>query len=82
MRVASKSHRSPFSVSYDDLIRSCEARLKWMEENYPGMVTAQKMSSWTAQHNIAVETAKLRLMKRFKRNPQADLFAEHERSKQ
>lgn len=74
-------NKSPFSVSYNDLIASVERILTTMKATYPRKISEGSISSWTAQHNIAVEEAKLRLLKKFKRDPQADLFKEFEKMK-
>jgi len=66
--------KNPHSVSYDDLIESTQRRVEWMEANYPRMRQEKTISEWTATHNLAVEKAKLKLFKKFKREPQIDLF--------
>lgn len=73
--------KDPYHVSYDDLIESTENRIKWMEANYPKMKLLNTIKEWTATHNIAVEKAKLKLFKKFKREPQMDLFTEHQKAK-
>jgi len=69
---------SPLAVGYDDLIRSTEKSLTWMKTTYPRRILERSISAWEAQHNIAVEEAKLRLFKKFKKDPQIDLFKAHQ----
>jgi hypothetical protein len=52
-----------------------------MRAHYPIKVQEGSMSSWTAQHNMAIEEAKLKLFKKFKKDPQANLFKEFEKLK-
>lgn len=66
--------KNPHNVSYDDLIESTQRRVEWMEANYPKMKLQLQISEWTATHNLAVEKAKLKLLRKFKREPQIDLF--------
>lgn len=70
------SIHSPHRVDYDDLIAVPEKLVTWMKRSYPRMIAQQKLSSWTAQHNIAAMEKVLALMKKFKKNPQTDLFKE------
>lgn len=73
--------KNPHIVSYDDLIESTQQRIVWMEANYDRMKMEGKISDWTATHNLAIEKAKLKLFRKFKREPQIDLFKEHEKLK-
>ena len=68
--------KNPYSVSYDDLIESTQQRLKWMEDNYPRMKMEGRIKDWVATHNIEIEKVKLKLFRKFKKEPQADLFNE------
>lgn len=70
------TYHSPSRVDYDDLIEVPERLLASMKKSYPGMVLQNKLSSWTAHHNIAAMEKVLALMKKYKRNPQIDLFQE------
>lgn len=76
-----KPYQSPNQVTYDDLVKHAEDHLRWMIANFPGMVASGRMSSWSAQHSIEVGRKTLSLMKRFKKNPQGDLFREFEKLK-
>lgn len=72
-------HRSPFQVSYNDLIDSTEERIKWMERNYPRLVLENRIKGYQATHNIEVEKVKLKLFKKFKKDPQIDMFRQFEK---
>jgi hypothetical protein len=73
--------RDPFVVTYDDFIKSTERTLQWMQARYPGMVLQGKINDRQARHNIEVEKAKLRLFKKFKKDPQLNLLKEFEKKK-
>lgn len=45
------------------------------------MVTRNMINSHAATHNLEVEKVKLKLFKKFKRNPQIDLFNKFEKLK-
>lgn len=74
------NYNNPLQVDYKDLIESCERALAYMEANYPGKVLAGTMKSWAAQHAIAVEKAKLKLFRKFKKEPSIDLADQHEKN--
>lgn len=68
-----KPYQSPFRVTYDDLITVSENRLKWLS-------TANK-GGWTVQHEIQVQKKLIALLKKFKKDPQIDLFEEFKKTK-
>ena len=67
--------RSPFHITPDDLIRDSERRLARMVKTYPAKVREGSMSSWSAQHLIAMEEARLSVFKKMKKDPQGNLFS-------
>jgi len=73
--------KPPQAISYDDLIDAAEVRLKWMESAYPGKVLSGEMKSYTATHNLECQRATVKLLKKFKREPQLDLFTEFTKMK-
>lgn len=72
--MANTVAKSPYQISYDDLIDCVEARLQWMIKVYPEKVRAGLLKDWKAQHSIACERRILKLLKRHKKDPQLDLF--------
>jgi len=73
--------KNPLSISYQDLIDQAEARLKWMEGKYPALKESKQISDWTATHNIECQRTLVKLLKKFKREPQMNLFAAFEKMK-
>lgn len=71
--AVTKPYHSPFQVSYDDLITVAEARLKWLKY--------AKNGGWTVQHEIAVQEKMVQLLKKFRKDPQIDLFEEFKKVK-
>lgn len=66
--------KDPHHVTYNELITSTEERLSWMKKVYPAEVRMGKRNEWHARHQIAIEKAKLKLFKKFQREPQTNLF--------
>lgn len=64
--AVSKPYQSPFQVTYDDLVAAAEERLKWL--------TAQRRSGWNGTHELATQEKLVKLLKKFKKDPQGDLF--------
>jgi len=52
-----------------------------MEKVYPGKVLSKEMNEWTATHNITCQRTTVKLLKKFKREPQLDLFNEFTKMK-
>lgn len=71
--MITKPNRSPFQVTYDDLVETAEARLKWLKHS--GKV------GWHITHEIAVQEKMIQLFKKFKKDPQVNLFDEFEKMK-
>lgn len=63
-----KPYQSPFQVTYDDLVAVHEDRLKWL--------TANKRSGWQWRHEVEVIKKTIALFKKFRTDPQIDLFDE------
>lgn len=68
--------KSPFDITYQDLITSTEKQLAWMEKNYPRMISEKRMNDYAARKAIEIEKQKLKLFRKYKRDPQTDLFQE------
>lgn len=68
-----KPYHSPFQVTYDDLVAVAEERLKWLSVN--------RRSGWGSQHELAVQEKLVKLLKKFKKDPQIDLFDEFKKLK-
>lgn len=68
-----KPYHSPFRVTYDDLVAAAEERLKWLLMN--------KRTGWHGQHDIEVQKKLVILLKKYKKDPQVNLFNEFEKIK-
>lgn len=68
-----KPYHSPFRVTYDDLVNYHDERLKWM--------LANPRSGWHGQHELEVQKKTVALLKKFKKDPQINLFDEFEKIK-
>lgn len=64
---------SPFQVTYDDMIEATETRIRSLEKRQ-----LAGYYSWSLTHEIAVQKQILALMKKFKKDPQIDLFKQFE----
>jgi hypothetical protein len=71
--MLTKPHMSPFHVSYDDLVASAEERLRWLMLN--------RKPGWKYTHDIEVQKKMVALLKKFKKDPQINLFDEFEKLK-
>ena len=67
------SNRS--SISYNDLVEEQERLVNFMEQTYPGRVTAGSLSASVANHRLECGRTLLRLLKKCKPRQQNDLFA-------
>lgn len=61
-----RSYQSPNQVTYDDLIVNAQMQLT-------KMLLAGR-GSWERQHQIAVQQKTVALLKKFKKEPQGNLF--------
>lgn len=68
--------KSPFHITYQDLIDSTESRLAYLEKVSPRLVAEGRMKDLTARKAIEIEKVKLKLFRKFKKDPQIDLFEE------
>lgn len=66
--------RSPNDINYNDLIEQAEYQLNWMRNNNRRLVIEGRMTDHTAQKKIAVQEKIVALLKRYKKDPQANLF--------
>lgn len=73
--------KSPFKISYTDLIKEQERQLKSMEQAFPSLVNAGSLSAHTARKRIECAKAIVRLLRKHKREPQASLFDYFEKKK-
>lgn len=71
--MVTKPYHSPNQVTYDDLIAFSEERLR--------RLIAQRGSGWHYQHEVEVQKKMVMLFKKFKKDPQTDLFKEFEKLK-
>lgn len=62
-----KPYHSPNQVTYDDLVAAAEERVKFL---------ATRVNGWQGRHNLEVAKKNLELMKKFKKDPQVNLFDE------
>lgn len=73
--------RSPFHITYNDLIEHAEHTLRRLEMNNPRLVLQGNLSSHASQKGIEAQRRIVALLKRYKKDPQMDLFAQHEKLK-
>lgn len=66
--------RDPRHITYDHLIQFVEAKVTFMQKNNDRLKLEGSLSPWTATHNLECATTLLKLLKKFKKEPQGDLF--------
>lgn len=73
--------KSPLQISYQDLINSQESRVRWMEKNFPVMKIRGSITANKADHELECGRVMLRLLKKYQRERQGDLFETFEKMK-
>lgn len=66
--------RDPLHITYDDLIQYVEAKVAFMQKNNDRLKMEGALTPWTACHNLACAATLLKLLKKYKKEPQGDLF--------
>lgn len=72
--AVTKPYQSPFKVTYDDLVADAEAHVRFRER-------FAARGGWQAKHSLEVAKKTLELLKKFKKDPQINLFDEFEKIK-
>ena len=70
--------KSPLSISYQDLIKDAKKRLQFMKATYPSKVLNGEMGGSTKDRKIATAERLVKILERWKREPQIDLFQVNE----
>lgn len=68
-----KPYNSPFRVTYDDIVAAAEERLRWLLIN--------KKIGWKWTHEVEIQKKMVALLKKFRKDPQTDLFNEFKKVK-
>lgn len=66
--------KNPLHITYNDLLKEQEDRLKYMEKDYPVKVLQGSMTSWSATRKLEMQRRLVKMLKKYVKNPQLDLF--------
>jgi hypothetical protein len=66
--------RSPFDISYNDLVTYVENKLRWQEQNIVTMKLKGHSPGYRAEKELETAKTLLRLLRKHQHNPQGDLF--------
>jgi hypothetical protein len=72
--MRTRPNQSPFQVTYDDMIDAAEDRVRKLEA-----ARLQGYSSWKNTHETEVFKKIGTLLKKFKKDPQINLFTENQK---
>ena len=70
--------KSPLTIQYSDLIKDAKKRLSFMKATYPAKVFNGEMGASTKDRKIATAERLVKILERWKREPQIDLFQVNE----
>jgi hypothetical protein len=65
---------NPHIITFNDLIHDVKDRLEWMEKFYPARIQQGYIQERHARRNIQIQKRILKLLNKYRRNPQLDLF--------
>jgi len=66
--------KNPLHITYNDLLKEQEDRLKYMEKDYPVKVLQGSMTSWSATRKLEIQRRLVKMLKKYVKNQQLDLF--------
>jgi hypothetical protein len=73
--------KSPFDISYNDLIRFAESRAIYSERNINHIKSKGLNPGYRLEKELETAKTLLRLLKKYQKNPQGDLFETFENLK-
>ena len=65
--------KSPFNITYSDLIKEEEQQLANMKARFPSLVRTGQMNDWVAKRKIALQEQLVKMLKKHRKDPQLNL---------
>lgn len=65
--------KSPFTISYQDLIKEQEQTLSHMRSKFPVLVKSGQMNDWVAKRKITIQERLVKMLKTHQKNRQLNL---------